>query len=113
MRYPNLRYGNPVELQFYSQGIPIKVLARQLRRSERSVKDWLEGKKKVPWWVPEVVRLQHNEHMERMRQMGMDKYRGKLGLVSASVIAFPTRPDLQDEPVAVSDPYTLPLFNYA
>lgn len=113
MRYPNLRYGNPTEFQFYVQGVPIKDIAKKLRRSERSVKDWLEGKKKVPWWVPEVLRLQHGEHQERLRQMGITGYRGRLGLVSAAVIAFPARPEIQDEPAAITDPYTLPLFNYA
>lgn len=98
MRYQNLRYGNPVELQYFVQGRSIKDVARQLRRSERSVKDWLEGKKKLPWWVPEIIRLQHGEHMENLRQMGMVGHRSRLGLVSASVIAFPTRPLIQDEP---------------
>lgn len=113
MRYPNLRYGNPNQLAFYAQGIPVKDLAKRLRRSERSVKDWLDGKKKVPWWVPEIVRFQHIEHYERLRQMGMTSQRGKLGLVSADVIDFPARPILQDELVVDTDPYTLPLFNCA
>ncbi len=32
MRYPNLRYGNPTELRHYAQSVPVKDLARQLRR---------------------------------------------------------------------------------
>lgn len=69
MRYPNLRYGNPTEMAYYAAGIPIPTLARRLRRDERTVKDWLAGKKRVPWWVPEVLRLQHKEAQDLTRQM--------------------------------------------
>ena len=68
MRYPNLRYGNPTELNYYALGMPLAVLARRLRRDERTVKDWLAGKTRVPWWVPEVLRLQQMESREMMRQ---------------------------------------------
>lgn len=34
MRYHNLRYGNPHEFAYYVQGMPIKDVARRLRRSE-------------------------------------------------------------------------------
>jgi hypothetical protein len=68
MRYPNLRYGNPTELNYYALGIPLATLARRLRRDERTVSDWLTGKTRVPWWVPEVLRLQRMESVEIMRQ---------------------------------------------
>jgi len=69
MRYPNLRYGNPAELAYYAAGIPIPMLARRLRRDERTVKDWLNEKKRIPWWVPEVLRLQQKEVYDLNRQM--------------------------------------------
>lgn len=90
MRYPNLRYGNPQELRHYAQFIPLAELAKRLRRSERSVRDWLSGAQKVPWWVPEIIRLQHMEHVERMRQMNMQPVARRLGLVTGDVIEFPT-----------------------
>lgn len=75
MRYPNLRYGDPAALAFYTQFLPekdrVRLLARQLRRSERSVRDWLSGAVKMPWWVPEIVRLQKLEQDEMLRQMNM------------------------------------------
>lgn len=115
MRYPTLRYGNPEEMKFYAQGVPMKDLARRLRRSERSVRDWMTGKKKVPWWVPELLRLQHQESTERLRQMGLTRSVLRLGIVQADVIAFPARPQplelVQDAPAADLDPYTLPLFS--
>ena len=55
MRYPNTRYGCPGELEHYAQGRTIKQLAKHLKRSERTVKDWLEQRKKIPFWVPELL----------------------------------------------------------
>ncbi|WP_175899108.1 helix-turn-helix domain-containing protein [Burkholderia vietnamiensis] len=69
MRYPNLRYGNPAELRHYADGRSIKQLARELRRSERSVHDWLTGRERVPFWVPELLRLRSFEHWHRVREM--------------------------------------------
>lgn len=89
MRYPNSRYGNPEELKYYSQGMSIRELARQLKRSEKSVKQWLSFEKKVPYWVPELLRLRHMEADLRMRQMGFGEQRLRLGIVNGSVIDFP------------------------
>jgi len=88
MRYPNTRYGNPEELKYYSQGMPIKALAKKLKRSEKSVKQWLSLEKKVPYWVPELLRLWHMERDMTMRQMGFGDQRLKLGLVTGDVIQF-------------------------
>lgn len=71
MRFPNLRYGNPIELQHYAQGIPLEALSRELRRDKRTVRAWLTGRQRVPFWVPELMRLRQFEAWERHRQMGM------------------------------------------
>jgi hypothetical protein len=98
MRYPNLRYGNPQEMAYYSQGIPLSDLARRLRRSERSVHDWLSGRSKVPWWVPELMRLQAWERADRLRQMNMTPMIKKLGLRTAEII--PLHPQAESiEPI--------------
>ncbi len=88
MQYPNTRYANPIEMQFYAQGIPIKDLSKRLRRSEKSVRAWLKGERKIPWWIPELLRLQHTEHQNIMRQMNFNPARIKLGLVSGTTIEF-------------------------
>lgn len=69
MRYPNIRYGNPAALDYYAMGIPLDILARRLRRDERTVRDWLKGNAKIPWWVPEILRLQNMEAADIHRQM--------------------------------------------
>lgn len=91
MKYPNLRYGNPTELAHYAMGIPLADLARILRRDERTVRDWLSGKQRVPWWVPEYMRLRRMESVERLRQMNMASVATRLGIVRGDVIDLATR----------------------
>lgn len=87
MRYPNLRYGNPTEFAYYvalHYG-GVKGIAKLLRRSERSVSDWLNQKKKIPWWVPEILRLIQMENDQIRRQMlhrTDHKRRGQLAVVT-------------------------------
>lgn len=88
MRMPNLRYGDIDELVFYADGRSAKDLARMLRRSERSVNDWLTGKQRCPWWVPELLRLRAMESRERHRQMGFAPATKRLGIVVGDVIRF-------------------------
>ncbi len=88
MRYPNTRYGNPTELQYYSQGLSEKELAKELKRSEKTVKNWLQGKYKIPFWVPELMRLRHLEAEIKFKQMGIEGYRQRFGIVKADVLEF-------------------------
>jgi len=88
MRYPNTRYGNPTEFQYYAQGQKPKDIAKRLRRSEHSINLWLAGKRRMPWWVPEILRLQRLEYDLWMHQTGLGRMRTKLGIASADVIAF-------------------------
>lgn len=92
MKYPNLRYGNPVEFRHYAQGIPVKILAKRLRRSERSIKEWLAGTRKIPYWVPEIIRLWNIERDEMMRQMNLPGMRTALGVVTEKGVLYELRP---------------------
>lgn len=69
MRFPNLRYGNPAAFAYYALGRTPADLARALRRDERTIRDWLTGRARVPWWVPEIMRLQRFEAQVRHQQM--------------------------------------------
>lgn len=86
MRYPNLRYGNPSEFAYYAMGRTLPELSRSLRRDERTIRDWLSGRTRVPWWVSEIMRLQRLELDLRQRQMGSGPLAASLGIVSAGVI---------------------------
>ena len=92
MRYPNTRYGKLSEFQHYAMGVPLVDLARQLRRDERTVRDWLSGRASVPWWVPELMRLQRLEKMHVAAQMGFARAYRSLGLVSGEVLELRRHP---------------------
>jgi hypothetical protein len=45
-------------------------VARMLRRDERTIRDWLSGRKRVPFWVPELMRLRRFEADVSARRNG-------------------------------------------
>lgn len=108
MRYPTIRYGNPNEMQYYAQGIPIKDLCRRLRRSEKSVTSWLNGTRRVPFWVPELLRLQLMEHEMKLQQMGIYDYKRRIGTVSGDVIQFEAQKPIEHIPDN-NEPDSLPI----
>lgn len=91
MRFPNLRYGNPTEFAHYAMGMSLADLARTLRRDERTVRDWLSAKQRVPWWVPEYMRLRQMEQADIRRQMNMASLGPRLGIVRGDVIELAVR----------------------
>ncbi|CAI8692891.1 hypothetical protein [Burkholderia sp. IT-111MI5] len=97
MKYPNLRYGNPAEFSYYAAGRPLKQLARELRRSERSVHDWLTGRERVPFWVPELLRLRRIEHAQRVQEMTWAIRSAKISAAACAAFATST-------PCAANDP---------
>lgn len=98
MRYPNTRYGNPVEFQYYTQGQPAEEIAKRLKRDKRTVQRWLNGKQRMPWWIPEILRLQRLEYDIWMRQAGLGRMPQKFGTVSADVIVFNSPRPTTDQP---------------
>lgn len=94
MKYPNSRYGNPQAMSHYAQGIPLKQLAHKLRRSERTVSDWFNGIRKVPFWVPELLRLQAIELDHIRYQMGIQPLRKKFGVAQDTGHIFDAPTDL-------------------
>lgn len=50
-------------------GVPLADLPRGLRPDERTGRDWLPGRARVPWWAPEIMGLKHLEADLRHRQM--------------------------------------------
>lgn len=98
MRYPNLRYGNPTEFAHYAMPFDLPRLARMLRRDERTVRDWLSGKTRLPWWVPEIMRLKHIEASEIHRQMTGAPLRARLGIVGADIITLAPQQPIEEKP---------------
>ncbi|GAC1569132.1 MAG: hypothetical protein NVS3B3_23200 [Aquirhabdus sp.] len=96
MKYPNIRYGDPEHLQHYAAGWPLKILAKHLRRDERTIRRWLSGTHKIPWWVPELLRLERYEKYHQMQQMNINPRLAKMGIVRGQVVEFPDIPRLLD-----------------
>jgi hypothetical protein len=88
MRYPNQRYGDPAHLRYYTQGWTLKQISQFLKRDEKTIKSWLGGKSKVPFWVPELLRLSAYEKQQQLRYMGVNTVLAKLGVVNGEVLEF-------------------------
>lgn len=111
MRYPNRRYGNPTAMQYYAIRYgDIKHLARFLRRSERSVTDWLSGAARVPWWVPEIMRLQQMESDNIVYQMTGRQVSARLGLAAPAGDLIDAGARFRpDEPLPIVTPAAAPV----
>ncbi|WP_218164167.1 hypothetical protein [Burkholderia ubonensis] len=91
MRYPNLRYGKHEEFRHYVGHRSVADVARELRRTERSVSDWLSGRQRVPFWVPELLRLKAFEHWQIVREMtwAMQNAKAAAAACANRAAAFP------------------------
>lgn len=71
MKYPNLRYGNPEALRHWMLHYGgVTGTAKYLKRTTRTISNWLNYRERMPWWVPEILRLKAFEHAEQLRLMG-------------------------------------------
>lgn len=89
MRFPNQRYGDPEHLKYYTQGWTLKTISKHLKRDEKTIQRWLSGKQKMPWWVPEFLRLERYEKYHQLQQMRVNPTLAKLGIVRGQVLDFP------------------------
>ncbi len=71
MYHPNRRYGNPEALRALTAGLPLEAVARMLHRHPRTIRDWLEARRKMPFWVPELLQLRHETALNDLRRMGI------------------------------------------
>lgn len=51
----------------------------QDQRGPESVSEWINGGRKIPFWVPELLPLRHMESQMKLCRMGIDDYRERLG----------------------------------
>ncbi|MQQ99253.1 hypothetical protein [Glaciimonas soli] len=88
MKCPNLRYARDGYFKYYVDIYGAKAIAEQLFKTERTIKDWYEGKKKIPFWVPELLQLRDKECYRELQQMNIRSQ--KLGIVmpTADILVF-------------------------
>lgn len=65
-------------MAYYTQGLSIAEISRQLMRDESTVRRWLGGRCKIPYWVPELLRLRHELATVRAYEMAGSVLREQL-----------------------------------
>lgn len=88
------------EFEYYTRGVPIPDVARQLHVTPATIRAWLARKRLIPWWTVELLRLRQMEFMDYMRRFEIRNPR--LRVVDSNVVRFPVRP--QPAPVPRSMP---------
>lgn len=87
MKAHDRKWGHVEEFELYAHA-PDPALARALRVTPATLRAWRSGRRPIPWWVPELLRLRAWQRDADMRAMG---YR-RMGIVksgqSAQVYTF-------------------------
>ncbi|WP_343549433.1 hypothetical protein [Ralstonia sp.] len=90
MKAHDRKWGHVEEFELYAHA-PDPALARALRVTPATLRAWRSGRRPIPWWVPELLRLRAWQRDADMRAMG---YR-RMGIVksgsTAAVYTLPTR----------------------
>jgi hypothetical protein len=74
MKSKTKRWARPIEFeQRQPPGYPSEQLARILKRTPRTVRDWQLGNRPIPAWAPELLRLRHVEGQQTARQLEIMK----------------------------------------
>ena len=63
------RWGNANEFRYYCRGLPTRTIATIVRRTERTVRDWISGNRPTPAWAVELVRLRELERQHVLQQI--------------------------------------------
>lgn len=71
MYHPNRRYGNPEALRALTAGLSLHQVAQLLHRHPRTIRDWMQQKRKMPFWVAELLQLRHETALHDLRRMGI------------------------------------------
>ncbi len=96
------RHANLSELEYYTRGLPLAIVARHFHTTPATAGAWLSGRRPAPWWTVLIARLNHLESTELARQMGYAKALPRLGVVRAQVIEL-------HRPRPVAAPVPVPL----
>ena len=65
-------WANPVEFEYYAMGLSDKVLCRLFGRCGRTVRDWRSGRRPIPSWTVEVLKLEVLEYREMLHRLRLD-----------------------------------------
>lgn len=57
MQDPSKRWANPAEFDYWAKVYTVKILSKKLKRTPRTIRDWLRGARPIPAWTVAVLRL--------------------------------------------------------
>lgn len=69
MYKPSRRWVSITEFESLSSGLPRKYLCSLLRRCDRTIRDWQAGRRPIPAWTVQALRLHQLETTEAYRDM--------------------------------------------
>lgn len=69
MRAHDHRWANRAEFEHYAAGLSARLLCALLHRCERTLRDWRSGRRPIPVWAVERLRLHAMETRETLRQI--------------------------------------------
>ena len=69
MKNPSRRWVNPIEFERLSSGLPRKRLISLLRRCDRTIRDWQSGRRPIPAWTVDTLRLHEMERAIALREI--------------------------------------------
>ena len=72
MFHPNRRYGNPGAFRALTTGLTVAKIAKLLHRHPRTIRDWINERRPVPYWAVELLELRHAAYAEQLRRMGIE-----------------------------------------
>lgn len=79
MKNPSRRWVSAIEFEQHTAGLPRKFLCRLLRRCDRTIRDWQTGRRPIPAWTIDTLRMHEVEAIRAYREI-FGEYRLKAGL---------------------------------
>lgn len=61
MHKPSRRWVSITEFESLTSGLPRKHLCRLLRRCDRTIRDWQTGRRPIPAWTTDTLRMHRLE----------------------------------------------------
>jgi len=72
MKNPSRHWVSTIEFEKLSSGLPRKTLARLLRRCDRTIRDWQTGRRPIPAWTVDTLRVHRLETTQAYSEMFVD-----------------------------------------
>ncbi|MGX0623367.1 hypothetical protein ACUXAV_006093 [Cupriavidus metallidurans] len=69
MKNPSRRWVSAIEFEKHASGLQRKHLVRLLRRCDRTIRDWQSGRRPIPAWTIDALKLHRYERQQAFQQM--------------------------------------------